>query len=95
MPDSVLIKVLSNVVHFVLFFVLAGLLYYAVTETWKSLSYRKVFLLVFIIPAVFGVITEIHQIFVPERYPSIKDIGVNTLGILYFLLLAWWKKKNR
>jgi len=44
-------------------------------------KYKKVFVIAF----VFGVLMEIGQSFVPNRYMSLMDVGLNSIGIVFAL----------
>ncbi len=70
------IRVINNILHIPAF----GLL----TLLWlKVFSARKVStaaLYTFIIIISYSALTELHQFFVPGRYPSIGDMALNTMG---------------
>ncbi len=38
---------------------------------------------------------EIHQIFVPGRGPSVRDVAIDTVGALLAQLLAWWYETRK
>ena len=61
-------------------------LYAGLTLTWlwalapSYLGYRHRLLTAFLLTAAWGVFDEVHQSFVPGRYASWTDIGLNLLG---------------
>jgi VanZ family protein len=46
-----------------------------------------------LIAIVYAASDEIHQLFVPERFPSVKDVLIDLIGIL-FAILIYPKKRN-
>ena len=70
---------LSYIYHFTVFSYLALFLLISLSGGKPS---KNLIILSLILAIVYGISDEIHQIFVPGRYYSIKDILINSLGIL-------------
>ncbi len=70
---------MSYIYHFTAFsyFVLFLLIFLT-----KGKGSRNLIVLGLFIAIIYGITDEIHQYFVPGRYPSFKDILINSLGIL-------------
>jgi len=67
----------------------------AILSGWVIVPVRRRWiLLVFMSLHAFG--TEFFQQFVPERGPSLRDVGIDHIGIAIGLLLSctWWLKSN-
>lgn len=62
-----------------------------------NLRWRRNLCLSFAISWVYSIVDELHQFYVPGRYPGLIDIILNTLGIMIAFLLFYWffKHKNR
>ena len=62
-----------------------------------NLRWRRNLWLSFSISWVYSIVDELHQFYVPGRYPGLIDIILNTLGIIIaFLLFSWFfKHQNR
>lgn len=75
--------VIRKIAHMTLFGVLAILL---VCSTWKI---RHSYLIAWILTTIYGALDEIHQIFTPNRTPSIIDVGIDSLGAFLALVLLW------
>ncbi len=63
--------------HFIEYLVLAALLYIALRESRSPLAAA---LIAIAIASLYGVTDEIHQSFVPQRYPDPKDWLTDTIG---------------
>ena len=70
---------LSYVYHFTAFSYLVLFLLISLT---KGNPTKNLMIIGIIIVITYGISDEIHQYFVPGRYPSFKDILINSLGIL-------------
>ncbi len=79
--------------HFILYFVLAGLLYSAFLESKPGMSRLKLMGAVFCICVIYGVIDEIHQSFVPGRTPSAYDVFIDGVGAFSFLFASFLKAR--
>lgn len=76
---------LSYIYHFSVFFFFAG--FFLIATTRGKLQV-ELFILTLAIAIVYGMSDELHQFFVPGRYPDILDvltdsIGILSMGILY------------
>jgi len=85
---------LSIAAHFVIYFILAGLLYYAMREWKEILPVGRIFLIVFAVSVSYGILDEFHQLFTPGRSSSIGDVGVDVTGTLCFLAIVWKKMRS-
>jgi VanZ family protein len=48
-------------------------------------------LLAFLVAVIAGSLDEFHQIFVPSRGPSLRDVAIDTIGAVFFqLAIALW-----
>lgn len=73
--------ILRKSAHVTLFGVLALLLLFALG------SQKGAPLLAWFLASLYGATDEIHQIYVPDRTPSITDVGIDSIGALIALLL--------
>ena len=60
----------------------------------------SIFILAIVISIIYGISDEIHQFFVPGRFCSLLDVGVNGVGILfasmsYLILIKYRERKNK
>lgn len=75
--------------HLIEYFVLYILLARASLGTWKPT--RRALLTAVAIAALYAVSDEIHQTFVPTRQGAIRDVGIDSISILfgYFLCMKY------
>jgi VanZ family protein len=64
--------------HFTEYAILATLTCFAASLTWPR--FARVTILALIISGLFAISDETHQIFVPSRGPSARDVLLDTLG---------------
>ncbi|MBS3080927.1 VanZ family protein [Candidatus Pacearchaeota archaeon] len=87
--------VLSYVYHFTIFFILAFFLLIALI---KGKLRKEIFFIGIIIAILYGISDEIHQYFVPGRYMDVKDILMNSIGIMFagilYSLLLFRRNNN-
>ena len=83
--------VVQNLLHIPLFMLLSILLL-QVLQNYKPLSWSRI-ILALILSCFIGIFNEYIQLFVPGRYPSIIDMGFNTLGAM--LGIALYAKLER
>jgi len=79
--------------HFVAFFVLG----FCVAHSLKFHVHKhlKLLLLAWTIAAVYGVLDEIHQFFVPGREMALLDMGINAVGAFLGVgVVVWFLKKK-
>jgi hypothetical protein len=48
----------------------------------------------FLVASGYGVLTELHQVWVPGRFPSVPDVMLNVFGSLIFIWLYWWVSRK-
>lgn len=79
-------KTLHVLVYAGLFFVL----FRAYRKSFAHISQETIFLLAIITAILYGASDEIHQSFVPSREGTLRDVFIDTLGIL--LMVSYTKK---
>lgn len=82
--------ILRKTAHFFEFFILTFFLYRAFKGTFDL----KMFYLIFWaagLSFLYAVSDELHQSFVPMRYPSFRDVIIDSLGILLFIIIVKFK----
>lgn len=72
----------DKLLHLIAYFFLGVTLIMAIIANIKNFTYKKLFLIIFLIGAVYGASDEFHQYFVPGRDCSIWDWVADCLGIL-------------
>ena len=85
----------DKLVHGVLYFVLCLLV-------WRAFHYQSRFsflknralLSAFLFSCLYGLIDEIHQIFVPGRTPDIYDVVADGTGAFLAMLFFWWRRRD-
>lgn len=85
-PDAWWSDPLSWIAHFVEYAVLTLLLWLALRST-PALA-RAAAPVAFAIAVLYAITDELHQSFVPGRYPDVRDVLVDALGALAALWLA-------
>jgi VanZ family protein len=79
--------------HLIVYFVLMILLVLAQRASTK-LSNKQVYLVAFLIVAIYGLSDEYHQSFVPGRTPTLVDWIVDLVGAgLALLVLLRWERR--
>lgn len=90
-PDTLLFKIISKVLHFVIFGILSIL--YLFSLKWdKHLRETgiKFFLISLFLTSIYAITDEYHQSFSPGRTPSVGDVIIDTCGALTFLTIAYF-----
>lgn len=65
----------------------------ALKKTFSEWSVGKIILAAFCFSVLYAVSDEFHQSFVPSRGPSVRDVLIDTTGILGgFLFCKYWRK---
>ena len=83
---------LQNLLHVPLFGLLQVLWLRALAKT--GMASRCVVSTGLLICLAYGVFDEVHQMFVPGRYPSLLDVLLNFTGIVLGTLLFLWVWNN-
>ncbi|SFR13365.1 VanZ family protein [Desulfoscipio geothermicus] len=76
--------------HIAAYFVLALFYYLALQKNRHTRPYLKTFCLCLL----YGITDEIHQYFIPTRYPDLFDLARDLLGTALALALVHFKKKG-
>ncbi len=83
----------ANILHVPAYGLLAllwvfTLMDYGVTEQ-RSMCFA------FLVASAYGALTELHQVWIPGRFPSASDVMFNVAGSLIFIWLYWWVSGER
>jgi len=86
--------------HFSIYTVLGGLIYAALSYQYNNNNRRKTAVLSFAIGAVYAVSDEIHQYFVPGRACQLRDMLIDSCGVLtgiavFMLIIKLSVSKNK
>ena len=79
--------------HFSIYFVGAILIFNFVSTF--SLKLRNVILLTFIIGVVYSISDEMHQLFISERAGQIRDVLIDSAGVIIATLLMGKFKEEK
>lgn len=82
----------DKIVHFAIFGLLAWLLARAVFKEENRFLHHNYFWVILIFIAIFAIIDEIHQFFIPGRYFELMDWLADVSGACMFLFI--YKKRN-
>jgi VanZ family protein len=82
---------LENLIHFVEFSVLGGLFFISLRRTAGKL--RACFTAV-TLSLLFGIFSELAQLFIPDRYCDLQDMSTNAIGGFFGVILALVLQKN-
>lgn len=84
---------IATIYHFVVFFLFGFFLLISIIGNKKiKINYMVIALVISII---YAVLDEVHQMFVPFRSPSIRDILTDTAGIFSSMLLYLYFRKRQ
>ncbi len=72
--------------HLLIFFSFAFFLLIIITD--REIKKRDI-LIVIIISLIIAILDEIHQSFVPFRDPSIRDVSIDFLGVLFSVITGY------
>ena len=89
-PDTLTFKVISKMIHFIIFGILSMLCLYSLK--WRRPLQRTsiwVFILSLFLTIIYAITDEYHQSFSPGRYPSVKDIILDASGAIAFLGITY------
>lgn len=78
--------------HFIVFFLFSFFLFITIKGE-KEIKFSHL-LIVLIISVAHGILDEVHQIFVPLREVSMRDVLTDSLGIFSSIILYSWISKK-
>jgi len=84
---------LRKIAHMVEFGILAFLLYRAIIVNEPKI--KKAIIYALIIALFYAFSDEFHQLFVRGRQCSIKDVGIDAMGIFIFSIACYYKNRRR
>jgi VanZ family protein len=76
--NFIIFKSLHMIEYAALFF----LFFRAINKTFTKISQKNALIIAVVLAILYGITDEMHQTFVPTREGSIRDIGIDTIGIL-------------
>lgn len=76
-----LFRLQDVIFHVIEYAIFAFLISRALRVTRPELGYGKLFFWVFLLSFIYAASDEFHQLFVPNRYMSLKDLAYDSLGI--------------
>ncbi|MEW5795165.1 MAG: VanZ family protein [Candidatus Zixiibacteriota bacterium] len=85
----------DKLAHFLEYAVFALLAYRSVSHWSERLQPRMMFLISFLVLAVFAVVDEVLQRFIPGRQTDIWDYVADLCGgVAVYGLLVWWRRRR-
>lgn len=91
--EEVISFLIRKMAHFSIYFVGAILIFNFVSTF--SLKLRNVILLTFIIGVVYSISDEMHQLFISERAGQIRDVLIDSAGVIIATLLMGKFKEEK
>jgi len=94
--DSISTFLIRKSAHIFMFFVLGALLYLLMKSFKLSRNKRIGFSI--LIAAIYGVVDELHQTFVPGRSGELRDVAIDTIGASLGVALCYniiWLRERR
>lgn len=79
-------KPIRKMAHMAEYAILGALLMWTVMS-WRE-STRKSWLIAWLLAVVYACTDEVHQLFVPGRYGSVIDVGIDSVGALIGVLVG-------
>ncbi|MCD8484683.1 VanZ family protein [Candidatus Woesebacteria bacterium] len=80
--------------HLVVYALLAWSLYRALWwQRWSQILSRRQVCILLATVAVLAVLDEVHQSFIPGRGPHIRDVGIDVLGAMLFVVWHRWSSQ--
>lgn len=92
LEEPIALQRLKDIGHVIEYGLLAALVARAVTKASYRLSGNHA-AVSFAIAAGYGVTDELHQFFVPNRYPGMDDIVRDTVGAIMGITMIWGVKR--
>ncbi len=86
-------RLIRKIAHFTLYFVLSVLVYQALSCDIQKRKNAILYSLLFCL--FFAISDEVHQLFIPNRCCSIKDVLIDTLGSATYLGILYQRKKEK
>ena len=78
MYNFIIFKSLHMIEYAALFF----MLFRAINKTFTNVSKKNALMIAVVLAILYGISDEVHQTFVPTREGTIRDIGIDSIGIL-------------
>jgi len=79
---------LANMLHVTAYGLLALLWIFTLRD--HGITKHRSMYVAFLVASAYGALTELNQVWIPERYPSAFDVMFNVVGGLIFIWLYWW-----
>ncbi|MEK7452940.1 MAG: VanZ family protein [Patescibacteria group bacterium] len=87
--------ILRKFAHIFEYFILAVLVFNAWLKTFKrQIDFKKIAFYVFIIASFYAISDEFHQSFVFGRHGDIKDVFMDSIGVLCGVIIFYFGKKK-
>jgi len=83
----------ANILHVLAYGLLALLVIFTLKD--HGVTEHRSMCVAFLVALGYGALTELHQVWIPGRFPSAFDIMFNVAGSLIFIWLYWWVKLRR
>lgn len=81
--------IIRKVAHFLLYSLGGFLIYNLINIILKKYSYIKNITISVLLGAVYAITDEVHQLFVPGRSCEIRDVCIDTLGIIFGVFIYY------
>lgn len=91
--EEIISFIIRKMAHFSIYFV-GGILIFNFVNTFP-LKLRNVMLLAFVLGCVYSISDEIHQLFISERAGQIRDVLIDSTGVLIAILLMGKFKEEK
>jgi VanZ family protein len=92
-PLTEKIKIGDKIAHFLEYFIFGLLVAHMFRKMNKSIL--RILLLTSIIGTIYGILDELHQLFIPGRTTDPLDMTADALGaILASLIYIWWQSRR-
>ena len=83
---------LSHLYHMIVFFLLNFFFILSISQK-KKVTFKYIALSI-IFSLSYAILDEIHQIFIPYRFPSLTDVFVDFTGVLLSIIVYLYYKKT-